>query len=198
MTFPQSVRSVLSSYATFSGRARRSEYWWFYLFTVLVTVAAAVVDGVLGMSFSNDVGIVGLIASLALLLPSLAVTARRLHDTGRTGWWMLLPLIPMVATVGLVVVVVVLTVSAAFSAEVSGAAAVAAVVLLVLSALATLAASIVVLVFLCQDSHPGTNKHGSSPKQQPAFPAGPAGWPTESGYGSPYGYQPPGPYPPQQ
>ena len=99
MTFTQAVRSVLSKYATFSGRARRSEYWWFYLFTILVSVATSIVDAVLGAAFDNEIGIVSTIASLALLLPSLAVTARRLHDTGRTGWWMLFPVVAIFATV---------------------------------------------------------------------------------------------------
>ncbi|MDP9429930.1 MAG: DUF805 domain-containing protein [Actinomycetota bacterium] len=89
MTFGNAVRSVFNQYAGFTGRARRSEYWYFALFTVLVYVAAAVVDAVIG------VALFGLLAPLALLLPSLAVTVRRLHDTGRTGWWALLALVPL-------------------------------------------------------------------------------------------------------
>lgn len=85
---------MLSDYANFSGRARRSEYWWFYLFTILVSITTSVVDATLNTSVDNEIGVAGLIASLALLMPSLAVTARRLHDTDRTGWWMLLPLVP--------------------------------------------------------------------------------------------------------
>ena len=68
-----------AAYAQFEGRASRSEYWWFYLVTVL---AGGVADRVSGT--------VGNIASLVLLLPSLALAARRLHDTGRSGWWFLL------------------------------------------------------------------------------------------------------------
>ena len=79
MDFVQAIKSCLGQYATFSGRAKRSEFWWFFLFQVLVMAAT----GMLG-------DVINGIASLALLLPALAVGARRLHDIGRTGWWQLL------------------------------------------------------------------------------------------------------------
>ena len=79
MDFVQAIKSCLGQYATFSGRASRSEYWWFFLFQVLVMVAT----GMLG-------DVINGLASLALLLPALAVGTRRLHDIGRTGWWQLL------------------------------------------------------------------------------------------------------------
>ena len=81
MDFVSSVKRNLTTaaYAQFDGRASRSEYWWFYLFTVLAGVAADTIGDT-----------VGNIASLALFLPSLALAARRLHDTGRSGWWFLL------------------------------------------------------------------------------------------------------------
>ena len=79
MDFVQAIKSCLGQYATFTGRASRSEFWWFFLFQVLVMVAASMLGDVING-----------IASLALLLPALAVGARRLHDIGRTGWWQLL------------------------------------------------------------------------------------------------------------
>ncbi len=88
MTFGNAVRSVFHQYAGFTGRARRSEYWFFVLFTVLVYVAASVVDAVLGIPLFT------LVVALGLLVPTLAVSVRRLHDTGRSGWWMLLSLVP--------------------------------------------------------------------------------------------------------
>ena len=104
MSFPQAVRSVLSNYATFSGRARRSEFWWFYLFTVLVVIVTSILDAALGTRTNMaGYGIITIIAELALLLPSLAVGVRRLHDTGRSGWWLLIALIPVVGTIILIV-----------------------------------------------------------------------------------------------
>ena len=79
MDFVQAIKSCLGQYATFSGRATRSEFWWFFLFQVLVMVATSMLGDVING-----------IASLALLLPALAVGTRRLHDIGRTGWWQLL------------------------------------------------------------------------------------------------------------
>jgi len=79
MDFVQAIKSCLGQYATFSGRASRSEFWWFFLFQVLVMAATSMLGDVING-----------IASLALLLPALAVGTRRLHDIGRTGWWQLL------------------------------------------------------------------------------------------------------------
>ena len=79
MNFGQAISACLSKYATFSGRASRPEFWWFFLFQVLVTAAA----GMLGDVISGLVG-------LALLLPALAVGTRRLHDIGKSGWWQLI------------------------------------------------------------------------------------------------------------
>jgi uncharacterized membrane protein YhaH (DUF805 family) len=103
MTFPEAVRTCLSKYADFSGRARRSEYWWFFLFTVIVSIVAGIIDGVVGSDVANGYGVVTIIVALALLLPSLAVSARRLHDTGKSGWWILLGIIPLVGFIVLLV-----------------------------------------------------------------------------------------------
>ena len=85
-------------FAEFSGRARRQEYWMFVLFNFLVSVAVGVVDGILGTG-----GSLGGLYSLAVLVPSLAVAARRLHDTDRSGWWMLIALIPVIGWIVLLV-----------------------------------------------------------------------------------------------
>jgi uncharacterized membrane protein YhaH (DUF805 family) len=81
MDFVSSVKRNMTTaaYAQFTGRASRSEYWWFYLFTVLVTAAADTLGGT-----------VGNLASLAFFLPGLALLVRRLHDVGRSGWWFLI------------------------------------------------------------------------------------------------------------
>jgi uncharacterized membrane protein YhaH (DUF805 family) len=86
MDFASSVKRNLttSAYAQFSGRASRSEYWWFFLFTVLAGSAATVVDLAIGLDlFAN-------LLTIAFFIPNFALIARRLHDVGRSGWWWLL------------------------------------------------------------------------------------------------------------
>ena len=80
----------LKKYAQFSGRAPRAEFWWFYLATLVVGFIADVVDRVTGSEF----GVLGLVFSLGVTIPSIAVTVRRLHDTSRTGWWLFAVLVP--------------------------------------------------------------------------------------------------------
>ena len=102
MRFQDAVKVCLTKYADFGGRARRSEYWWFVVFTALVTTLASVVDAVIGTQFGNT-GLVQLLATLALVLPSLAVGVRRLHDVSRSGWWVFLAVIPILGALILVV-----------------------------------------------------------------------------------------------
>ena len=89
--------TALKNYAVFSGRSRRSEYWYFGLFYLIFYAAAAVVDVMFG-SFerTSGIGVCTAIVALALLIPSISVTVRRLHDTGRSGWWLLIGFIPLV------------------------------------------------------------------------------------------------------
>jgi uncharacterized membrane protein YhaH (DUF805 family) len=94
MTFQESIKVCFSKYADFSGRASRSEYWWFFLFVFLVGAACSMVSQVLAGLFY-----------LGTLLPSIAAATRRLHDTNRSGWWQLICLIPLI---GLVVIIVLL------------------------------------------------------------------------------------------
>jgi uncharacterized membrane protein YhaH (DUF805 family) len=100
MTFSQAVSSVLlNKYATFSGRARRSEYWWWYLFVSLVFLVASILDGAIGLTYSDLTvggGWLATIAAIVFLVPNLAVSVRRLHDTGRSGWWLLIALVPFI------------------------------------------------------------------------------------------------------
>ncbi|MEM1048610.1 MAG: DUF805 domain-containing protein [Pseudomonadota bacterium] len=102
MSLTDAVRTVLSKYATFQGRAVRSEFWFFVLFvfllfTVLAFIEGAVLAPALGFSaFDRDAGQpLSLIASLALLLPNIAVAVRRLHDIDRSGWWLLIGFVPV-------------------------------------------------------------------------------------------------------
>jgi uncharacterized membrane protein YhaH (DUF805 family) len=102
MSFQEAVTTVLTKkYADFSGRARRSEYWWFYLAEIIVLVVLSV----LGRAIDPLIFLYYL-AILALIVPGLAVGVRRLHDTGRSGWWILIGLIPLVGAIVLLVFLV--------------------------------------------------------------------------------------------
>lgn len=87
--------AVLKKYAVFSGRARRMEFWIFVLINFIIGIVLAIIDSVAGLGFGGGMGVLGTIYSLAVLIPSLAVGVRRLHDTNRTGWWLLIVLVPL-------------------------------------------------------------------------------------------------------
>ena len=117
---------VLKKYAVFSDRARRKEYWFFTLFNIIISIVLTVIDGVVG-SFSPEAGMgfLGGIYALAVLIPAIAVSVRRLHDTERSGWWLLIALVPLIGT-------------------------------------------LVLLLFMVQDSKPGQNQYGANPKEATA------------------------------
>lgn len=95
---------ALKNYVGFSGRSRRKEYWMFTLFNVIAAIIAMVLDNVLGLaSATTGYGPIYGLYFLAVLLPSLAVAIRRLHDTDRSGWWLLLGLIPLIGAIILIV-----------------------------------------------------------------------------------------------
>ncbi|MDM9619237.1 hypothetical protein A6U87_00770 [Rhizobium sp. AC44/96] len=94
MDFTEAVTSVFSNYAVFKGRARRSEFWWFTLFSVLASFVLAFVDYLL---FGHE--ILSTLFALGTLLPMLAVTVRRLHDVDRSGWWIFIGLIPLIGAI---------------------------------------------------------------------------------------------------
>ena len=151
MTFTESIKTCLQKYLDFSGRASRSEFWWFFLFTVIARVV------------TGWIPFVGFVIALALLLPSLSVTARRLHDTNRTGWWMLLPiglgLTGIIAGIALVAI-------GLFPIGVT------------LAILGPVIGFVGLLTFLIQPSDPGLNQYGPNPH------------PLQQGMGS-YGYTDP-------
>ncbi len=104
MEFTTAVATCFAKYATFSGRARRAEFWWFTLFNFGVLVILSVIDLGWGnprhwMMGDGGPSPVGTLYWLAVLLPSLAVTVRRLHDIDRTGWWILIHFLPLVGPI---------------------------------------------------------------------------------------------------
>jgi uncharacterized membrane protein YhaH (DUF805 family) len=98
---------VVKKYAVYGGRARRKEYWYFCLFNVVISFVLAVIDGATG-SFSPDagIGLLGGIYTLAVFIPSIAVSIRRLHDTDRSGWWLLVAFVPVIGIIVLIVFMV--------------------------------------------------------------------------------------------
>lgn len=100
MNFSESISSVFGKYGTFQGRASRSEFWWFYLFAVLISWMSSIVGA---LTLEEDIAaIFELVIALALIVPQLAVGCRRLHDIGRSGWWQLIAL----TLVGIILLVV--------------------------------------------------------------------------------------------
>ena len=94
----------LKKYADFSGRAPRAEYWWFYLLVIVVYLVASIVDSMMWSNFGGTgYGMMTALAGLALLIPSIAAGARRLHDTDRSGWWLLIAFIPIIGAIVLIV-----------------------------------------------------------------------------------------------
>jgi len=95
---------VLKKYLVFEGRARREEYWYFILFNILAGIILGVVDNMTGtLNLETGMGFLSGLYSLAVLIPTIAVAIRRLHDTDRSGWWLLIALIPVIG--GLVLLV---------------------------------------------------------------------------------------------
>lgn len=99
--------AVWKKFAEFSGRARRKEYWLFVLFNIVVTIVLTLIDRALGLlNQDSGLGVLSGIYSLAALIPSLAVTVRRLHDTGRSGWWILIGLVPCIGGLAILILAV--------------------------------------------------------------------------------------------
>jgi len=95
---------VLKKYAVFEGRARRKEYWYFVLFNMIASILLTVMDSLIGsLSASSGLGLLSALYSLAVLVPGIAVSVRRLHDTSRSGWWLLIAFIPIVGAIVLLV-----------------------------------------------------------------------------------------------
>ncbi|GMQ91928.1 MAG: hypothetical protein BMS9Abin11_1243 [Gammaproteobacteria bacterium] len=91
---------VLKKYAVFDGRAQRTEYWMFFLFNIIISIILTVIENAIGLPL-----VLSGLYFLAILLPSIGVAIRRLHDTGRSGWWLLIALIPFVGIVLLIFMV---------------------------------------------------------------------------------------------
>jgi len=98
---------ALKKYAVFSGRSRRKEYWYFFLFNSIFYLILLIIDTLTGTyNQENGMGLLTMIYFIAVLLPSLGLSVRRLHDTNRRGWWILLSLIPIIGAIVLLIFMV--------------------------------------------------------------------------------------------
>ena len=86
VSFADAIRNAFTGYANFSGRSTRAEYWWFFLFNVLVSIVAGTIDSAV---FGASQNVLGTIAWLGLIIPNIAIAVRRSHDIGKSGWWVL-------------------------------------------------------------------------------------------------------------
>ncbi len=99
--------AAVKKYAVFKGRARRKEFWYFTLFYIIFSLIAGIVDALAGTQVPTmGIGLISIIYALAMLLPSVSVSVRRLHDTGRSGWWWWINLLPFIGQIVLLVFVV--------------------------------------------------------------------------------------------
>jgi len=94
---------VLMNYFGFDGRARRKEYWMFTLFNIIVAFVLGFIDGLAGLEAGAGLGMLGLLYTLAVLIPGIAVGVRRLHDRDKSGWWLLIAFVPVLGAIVLLV-----------------------------------------------------------------------------------------------
>lgn len=188
MSLKEAVGKCFGEYATLSGRARRSEFWWFYFFVTLIVAVPLVAMTIVALVFEERIpvdfddlsmtvqGIDAVLvvfmtlACLFLLIPSLAVQVRRLHDTGRSGWWVVwgvLSRFPYRITSGYVLGDMadnssneIMNLMKGFEVSTVGGS------LMLLFSLLSWGMSIVLLIFMLKDSDKGENKYGPSPKYQ--------------------------------
>ena len=97
MGFGEAISSGFSNYVNFSGRSARSAYWYWFLFVIICSIITGGIDYAIGMQIINP------LFSLAVLLPGLAITVRRLHDLDKSGWFILLALIPLIGAIILLI-----------------------------------------------------------------------------------------------
>jgi uncharacterized membrane protein YhaH (DUF805 family) len=171
--FGATIRHNFSHYADFGGRAQRSQFWWWYLFLIIMQVLLSAADSAFGLQVgrsetdvtvgdttipvvNNGVGVLATVFALAILLPTLAVAVRRLHDTDRSGWWIIAPAVAYVAAGVAVGIAVAMGAGPLVLAVLGFGFAVGAVL------------AIVLLVFYIQKGTAGPNTYGPDPLGQGA------------------------------
>lgn len=182
LTFKEAFVKVLKeNYCNFQGRARRSEYWWWALAQFIIVLGLEILLMIIGVAtfLAGDLaqnpgppiallitlGAILVLACLALFLPTLGVQVRRLHDIGKSGWWILLPFGVSIASA-----IIQLTLTAGIAAIANAgngpaaAAGISTIFISLICSLMQIGATIFLIVLYCKDSEPGINKWGDSPK----------------------------------
>ena len=161
----------LQHYADFSGRASRSELWYFRLFNILTFIGIYLIIIAIKIVTGIELGFLIFAYPIALFIPNFAVTARRLHDTNRSGWWQLLTIITGLITSGFVITFVyLLFFCALWSIDMPGFSIFMEEkplsILLFVSIICHIAAEILLLAWYCRDSQQGVNRFGPNPKEE--------------------------------
>lgn len=173
MGFGEAIKHNFSHYVDFKGRAQRSQFWWWYLFIIIVNVVLGAIESAAGLQMgksATDVtvgdtvipvvnqgaGLLTSVFSLVVLLPTLAVAVRRLHDTGRTGWWIIAPLLAYLVA-GVLVAIAIAAGAGPLVLAVLGLGFIVGAIL-----------AIVLLVFYIQKGTAGPNTYGPDPLGQSA------------------------------
>lgn len=160
MTFTTSIRTCLRKYATFSGRASRSEYWWFALFCFLGNLVATALEGMINAATGDTGGptLISSVFALATFVPQLSAGWRRMHDTGRSGLYLFYPLIVMLGIASFAAF------TGAFGGpDTTGALDGVATLILLIAGLVLLISPLLVLWWLTRPSQPGPNDYGPHP-----------------------------------
>jgi uncharacterized membrane protein YhaH (DUF805 family) len=149
---------VFENYANFKGRARRSEYWYFTLANIIISVITMIIDEILHLKIgSSNSGVLNSLYGLIMFVPSIAVSVRRLHDIGKSGWLLLIAYAVMIiAAVGLV--------ATSMSAAMGGGELPTIGASFIIAILVILAVAIWILILFCKEGDQGANKYGADPK----------------------------------
>ena len=168
MPFPEAIKSCLRQYVGFRGRATRAEYWWWALGTTVVSILLSIIDGVL-FGFEDDIQIFSSLFGLAVLLPGLAVTARRLHDIGRSGWWQLVWIVAGILGAIPFIIGMVASLGSMFILSGGGGdfnmAAIAPLIIgLLISAAIWVGLAVWIIWWMVKQGQAGPNTHGPDPR----------------------------------
>ena len=154
------AKRPLEKYADFSGRAPRAEYWWFFLAIIVAYIVLSIIESIIGVNhmIGGVYGPLTVLLMLATLVPSLAVAVRRLHDTNRSGWWLLLPLVPYCIGFALGGAAMMNGAASGNPAAMTAGVGMAGIFILIGAVCA-----VVLIVFYCMPGTPGDNRFGPNP-----------------------------------